>query len=117
MWAHSEEDNAAPKSRADVEKSYEIGRTIGDGNFAVVMECHHRSTNQNYAMKIIDKSKLKGKEDMLENEILIIKSLSHPNIVSLIEVFETDGCTCWVCSFWTKILIFRKWIYTVGCER
>ncbi|KAH0627206.1 hypothetical protein JD844_002683, partial [Phrynosoma platyrhinos] len=78
-------------SRADVEKCYEIGRTIGDGNFAVVMECHHRNTNQNYAMKIIDKSKLKGKEDMLENEILIIKSLSHPNIVSLIEVFETDA--------------------------
>ncbi|XP_061443045.1 serine/threonine-protein kinase DCLK3 isoform X1 [Rhineura floridana] len=78
-------------SRADVEKCYEIGRTIGDGNFAVVMECHHRSTDQNYAMKIIDKSKLKGKEDMLENEILIIKSLSHPNIVSLIEVFETDA--------------------------
>ncbi|XP_060637657.2 serine/threonine-protein kinase DCLK3 [Anolis sagrei] len=78
-------------SRADVEKCYKIGRTIGDGNFAVVMECHHRNTNQNYAMKIIDKSKLKGKEDMLDNEILIIKSLSHPNIVSLIEVFETDA--------------------------
>ncbi|XP_007437259.3 serine/threonine-protein kinase DCLK3 [Python bivittatus] len=78
-------------SRADVENCYEIGRTIGDGNFAVVMECHHRSTNQIYAMKIIDKSKLKGKEDMLENEILIIKSLSHPNIVSLIEVFETEA--------------------------
>lgn len=78
-------------SRADVESCYKIDRTIGDGNFAVVMECHHRSTNQNYAMKIIDKSKLKGKEDMLENEILIIKSLSHPNIVSLIEVFETDA--------------------------
>ncbi|XP_063160161.1 serine/threonine-protein kinase DCLK3 [Candoia aspera] len=78
-------------SRADVESCYEIGRTIGDGNFAVVMECHHQSTNQIYAMKIIDKSKLKGKEDMLENEILIIKSLSHPNIVSLIEVFETEA--------------------------
>ncbi|XP_053121751.1 serine/threonine-protein kinase DCLK3 [Hemicordylus capensis] len=78
-------------SRADVENCYKIGRTIGDGNFAVVMECHHHSTSQNYAMKIIDKSKLKGKEDMLENEILIIKSLSHPNIVSLIEVFETDA--------------------------
>uniref|UniRef100_A0A8D0BHX0 non-specific serine/threonine protein kinase n=1 Tax=Salvator merianae TaxID=96440 RepID=A0A8D0BHX0_SALMN len=78
-------------SRADVERHYEIGRTIGDGNFAVVRQCCHRSTNQNYAMKIIDKSKLKGKEDMLENEILIIRSLSHPNIVSLIEVFETDA--------------------------
>ncbi|XP_054847779.1 serine/threonine-protein kinase DCLK3 [Eublepharis macularius] len=77
------------QSRVDVESCYEIGRTIGDGNFAVVMECRHRSNSQNYAMKIIDKSKLKGKEDMLENEIVIIRSLSHPNIVSLIEVFET----------------------------
>ncbi|KAM3822268.1 serine/threonine-protein kinase DCLK3 isoform 1-T1 [Vipera latastei] len=83
-WSHN------VSSRADVENCYAIGRTIGDGNFAVVMECHHRSTNQIFAMKIIDKSKLKGKEDMLENEILIIKSLSHPNIVSLIEVFETE---------------------------
>uniref|UniRef100_A0ACB8FTW8 Uncharacterized protein n=2 Tax=Sphaerodactylus townsendi TaxID=933632 RepID=A0ACB8FTW8_9SAUR len=79
------------QSRSDVEKCYEIGKTIGDGNFAVVMECHHRSSSQNYAMKIVDKSKLKGKEDMLENEIVIIRSLTHPNIVSLIEVFETEA--------------------------
>uniref|UniRef100_A0A8C0C262 Protein kinase domain-containing protein n=1 Tax=Buteo japonicus TaxID=224669 RepID=A0A8C0C262_9AVES len=76
---------------ADVEKHYEIGRTIGDGNFAVVKECRHCDSNQIYAMKIVDKSKLKGKEDMMESEILIIRSLSHPNIVSLIEVYETEA--------------------------
>ncbi|NWQ75030.1 DCLK3 kinase, partial [Columbina picui] len=79
------------KSRTDVEKHYEIGRTIGDGNFAVVKECRHCDSNQIYAMKIVDKSKLKGKEDMMESEILIIRSLSHPNIVSLIEVYETEA--------------------------
>uniref|UniRef100_A0A8C8SL73 non-specific serine/threonine protein kinase n=1 Tax=Pelusios castaneus TaxID=367368 RepID=A0A8C8SL73_9SAUR len=78
-------------TRADVESYYEIGRTIGDGNFAIVKECRRCHTNQNYAMKIVDKSKLKGKEDMMENEILIIKSLSHPNIVSLIEVYDTEA--------------------------
>uniref|UniRef100_A0A8C8ASD8 non-specific serine/threonine protein kinase n=1 Tax=Otus sunia TaxID=257818 RepID=A0A8C8ASD8_9STRI len=81
----------AIKNRTDVEKHYEIGRTIGDGNFAVVKECRHCDTNQIYAMKIVDKSKLKGKEDMMESEILIIRSLSHPNIVSLIEVYETEA--------------------------
>ncbi|KAK2517095.1 hypothetical protein Q9233_013396 [Columba guinea] len=81
----------AIKSRTDVEKHYEIGRTIGDGNFAVVKECRHCDSNQIYAMKIVDKSKLKGKEDMMESEILIIRSLSHPNIVSLIEVYETEA--------------------------
>ncbi|NXD84585.1 DCLK3 kinase, partial [Halcyon senegalensis] len=79
------------KTRADVEKHYEIGRTIGDGNFAVVKECRHCDSNQIYAMKIVDKSKLKGKEDMMDSEILIIRSLSHPNIVSLIEVYETEA--------------------------
>ncbi|XP_030121073.2 serine/threonine-protein kinase DCLK3 [Taeniopygia guttata] len=81
----------AIKSRTDVEKHYEIGRTIGDGNFAVVKECRHCDSNQIYAMKIVDKSKLKEKEDMMESEILIIRSLSHPNIVSLIEVYETEA--------------------------
>ncbi|KAM6176942.1 serine/threonine-protein kinase DCLK3 [Erethizon dorsatum] len=75
---------------ADVEKHYETGRVIGDGNFAVVKECRHRETRQAYAMKIIDKSKLKGKEDIIDSEILIIQSLSHPNIVKLHEVYEME---------------------------
>ncbi|MBZ3888914.1 Serine/threonine-protein kinase DCLK3 [Sciurus carolinensis] len=75
---------------ANVEKHYEMGRVIGDGNFAVVKECRHRETRQAYAMKIIDKSKLKGKEDIVDSEILIIQSLSHPNIVKLYEVYETE---------------------------
>nr|XP_014346021.1 PREDICTED: serine/threonine-protein kinase DCLK3 [Latimeria chalumnae] len=74
----------------DLERYYKIGRTIGDGNFAIVKECRLLSTDCEYAMKIIDKSKLKGKEDMIENEISIIKSLSHPNIVSLIEEYESE---------------------------
>ncbi|XP_023368113.1 serine/threonine-protein kinase DCLK3 [Otolemur garnettii] len=76
---------------ADVEKHYETGRVLGDGNFAVVKECRHRATRQAYAMKIIDKARLKGKEDMVDSEILIIQSLSHPNIVKLHEVYETDS--------------------------
>ncbi|XP_004676695.2 PREDICTED: serine/threonine-protein kinase DCLK3 [Condylura cristata] len=75
---------------ADVEQHYDTGRVIGDGNFAVVKECRHRETGQAYAMKIIDKSKLKGKEDIVDSEILIIQSLSHPNIVKLHEVYETE---------------------------
>ncbi|KAM8758211.1 serine/threonine-protein kinase DCLK3 [Rhynchonycteris naso] len=76
---------------ASVEKQYETGRVIGDGNFAVVKECRHRETGQAFAMKIIDKSKLKGKEDMVDSEIFIIQSLSHSNIVKLHEVYETDA--------------------------
>ncbi|CAJ0960417.1 unnamed protein product, partial [Ranitomeya imitator] len=78
------------KDRMDLDKYYEIGRSIGDGNFAVVKECRLRKTNQEFAMKIIDKAKLVGKEDIIENEVRIIKLLSHPNIVKLLHDFETD---------------------------
>ncbi|XP_052045174.1 serine/threonine-protein kinase DCLK3 [Apodemus sylvaticus] len=76
---------------ADVEKHYDIGRVIGDGNFATVKECRHRETKQAYAMKIIDKSQLKGREDIVDSEILIIQSLFHPNIVKLHEVYEAEA--------------------------
>ncbi|XP_043834588.1 serine/threonine-protein kinase DCLK3 isoform X2 [Dromiciops gliroides] len=79
----------ADGSKANVEAHYEVGKVIGDGNFAVVKECRHLASQRAYAMKIIDKSKLKGKEDMVDSEIFIIRSLSHPNIVKLHEVYET----------------------------
>lgn len=78
------------KDYLDIQINYEIGRTIGDGNFAVVKECRFRKTNEEYAMKVIDKAKLIGKEDIIKNEVSIIKMLSHPNIVQLIDDFETD---------------------------
>uniref|UniRef100_UPI00398F6A69 serine/threonine-protein kinase DCLK3-like n=1 Tax=Pristiophorus japonicus TaxID=55135 RepID=UPI00398F6A69 len=80
-----------PKPQREIERSYEIGRTIGDGNFALVKECRLKNTEYEYAVKIIDKSKLKGKEIMIENEIAIVRSLSHPNIVRFIEEFESEG--------------------------
>nr|XP_044992963.1 serine/threonine-protein kinase DCLK3 [Jaculus jaculus]XP_044992964.1 serine/threonine-protein kinase DCLK3 [Jaculus jaculus] len=89
-WSSGRRLRAAGIAAADVEKRYETGRVIGDGNFAVVKECKHRDTRQTYAMKIIDKSKLKGKEDIVDSEISIIQSLSHPNIVKLHEVYETE---------------------------
>ena len=69
---------------------YELGRTLGDGNFAVVKMAKLKNTNQEFAMKVIDKPKLKGKEHMVENEIEIMKDCHHPNIVKLYEEYETS---------------------------
>ncbi|KAF5399210.1 Doublecortin like kinase 3, partial [Paragonimus heterotremus] len=74
-----------------LQKRYHIGRILGDGNFAVVRLARRRETGQLYAMKIIDKTKLKGKENMLQNEISIMHQCNHPNIVRLIEEFETPN--------------------------
>uniref|UniRef100_F7DFX7 non-specific serine/threonine protein kinase n=1 Tax=Monodelphis domestica TaxID=13616 RepID=F7DFX7_MONDO len=75
--------------RADVEAHYELGRVIGDGNFAVVKACRHMATQRDYAMKVINKAKLKGKEDVVDSEIAVLQRLCHPNIVQLHEVYET----------------------------
>ena len=43
-----------------------------------------------YALKVIDKSKLRNKEYMLENEIEILRVCNHQNIIKLKEQFESD---------------------------
>lgn len=42
-----------------------------------------RSTRCSFALKIIDKSKCKGKEHMIESEVDILRKVRHPNIVRL----------------------------------
>ncbi|XP_069120082.1 serine/threonine-protein kinase DCLK3-like isoform X2 [Argopecten irradians] len=68
---------------------YDLGKTLGDGNFAIVKQATLKNTKNDFAMKIIDKAKLKGKEHMVENEIEIMKDCHHPNIVKLYEEYET----------------------------
>jgi len=72
-----------------VTEQYEMGKVLGDGNFAVVHQCRQRDTGREFALKIIDKSKMRGKEAMIENEILITKACRHTNIVRLYEEYET----------------------------
>jgi doublecortin-like kinase 3 len=68
---------------------FEVGKKLGDGNFAIVKQCQNKETKKEFAMKVIDKAKLKGKEHMIENEIEIMKKCNQPNIVRLFEEFET----------------------------
>ncbi|CAF0720598.1 unnamed protein product [Rotaria sp. Silwood1] len=68
---------------------YELGKKMGDGNFAVVHRSKLRGTDREYAIKIIDKSKMKGKEYMLDHEINIMYMCNHPNLIRLFEDYET----------------------------
>ena len=80
-----EDSYTAPK---DISSKYMVGDIIGDGNFAVVRRCKSRKTKQEFALKIIDKSKCQGKEHMIESEIAILTLVSHPHIIELLEVFD-----------------------------
>ncbi|XP_078593006.1 serine/threonine-protein kinase SIK3-like isoform X1 [Branchiostoma floridae x Branchiostoma japonicum] len=70
---------------------YEIERTIGKGNFAVVKLASHIITKTKVAIKIIDKTHLD--EDNLKKifrEIEIMKQVKHPHIIRLYQVYETE---------------------------
>lgn len=90
------------EKQPSIEDKYVIKELLGTGAFSEVRLCEHRETGQAFAVKIIDKKALKGKEDSLENEIRVLKRFSakrqendpdrtwftHPNIVQLFETFE-----------------------------
>lgn len=48
-----------------------------------------RVAYKEYALKIIDKSKCAGKEHMIENEVAILRSVQHPNIIRLVAEHDT----------------------------
>jgi calcium/calmodulin-dependent protein kinase I len=62
---------------------------LGKGAFSQVRLAESKdSPGTFYAIKVIDKKKLKGKEEPLKNEIRALRRLHHPNIVELYEVYE-----------------------------
>ncbi|XP_039977795.1 serine/threonine-protein kinase DCLK3 [Xiphias gladius] len=76
---------------SDIERCYEIGRVVGDGNFAVVRECRRRDSRQTLAVKIVERSKLIGREHMMQNELSLLGSLCHPRIVRLFAHHHTHA--------------------------
>mmetsp|Transcript_81925 Transcript_81925/g.227133 ORF Transcript_81925/g.227133 Transcript_81925/m.227133 type:complete len:475 (-) Transcript_81925:278-1702(-) len=71
-----------------IDQYYEVEKmTIGEGSYGQVTKGTDRSTGQVRAIKAIDTSKIPDTR-RFENEVAIQKSLDHPNIVKLYEVFK-----------------------------
>lgn len=70
---------------------YELGKTLGTGNFSKVKVGTDAETGETWAIKIIDKEQLAKErmEEQLKREIAVMKMLKHPNIVQLKEVMQT----------------------------
>ena len=81
---------------------YEQISHIGGGKFAEVYDSRHKITRKLCAVKKINKIKLNAKEKhFLRNELLIISMISHPNLVDMLEFFES-----------------KRWIYiSMECVR
>ncbi|XP_070493168.1 calcium/calmodulin-dependent protein kinase type 1 isoform X2 [Chironomus tepperi] len=77
------------KQIINIEDKYHLRQVLGNGAFSEVRLGESKENpGQLFAVKIIDKKALKGKEDSLENEIKVLRRLTHPNIVQLLETYE-----------------------------
>ncbi|XP_063828735.1 serine/threonine-protein kinase SIK2-like [Ostrinia nubilalis] len=86
---------------------YDIERTIGKGNFAVVKLARHRITKTEVAIKIIDKSQLDASNlQKVYREVDIMKRLDHPHIIKLYQVMETKNMIYIVSEYASKGEIF-----------
>ncbi|KAE9216324.1 hypothetical protein PF002_g17113 [Phytophthora fragariae] len=70
---------------------YKLGRKLGSGAFSVVHIATHRETRKQVAVKCIAKASL-GPQDVhsLKQEVEVMSSLNHPNIVPLLDYFEEN---------------------------
>ncbi|CAH9129593.1 unnamed protein product [Cuscuta epithymum] len=70
---------------------YELGRTLGEGNFGKVKFARHLDSGQPFAVKILEKSRITDLQinDQIKREIGTLKLLKHPNVVRLHEVLAS----------------------------
>ncbi|KAL3351225.1 hypothetical protein AABB24_019698 [Solanum stoloniferum] len=70
---------------------YELGRTLGEGNFGKVKFAKHTDSAQSFAIKILEKNRIQDLRitDQIKREIRTLKVLKHPNVVRLYEVLAS----------------------------
>lgn len=78
---------------------WKLGRTLGRGATGRVLLGVNSSTGQKAAVKVVSKSELNDEYDKpskgglpygIEREIIIMKLLTHPNVLRLYDVWETS---------------------------
>jgi hypothetical protein len=71
---------------------YSKEKVLGNGSYGIVYLVKNKQLNKYFAMKTIkkkDKNK-KLENTSLNNEIKILKSLDHPNILKITDFYETN---------------------------
>ncbi|KAJ3169647.1 hypothetical protein HDU88_000838 [Geranomyces variabilis] len=103
-------------------RKYDLGSTLGTGAFSEVRLGTERANGNKYAVKIIDKSKCKGKEGMIDTEVRILQKVRHENIIQMFEMYENETKICLVMELVTGGELFddivKRGRYTeVDCAR
>ena len=80
------------RAKSDFSKNYKIIKNLGSGTYSSVELVKNLISGEQRAMKGIKiKNKLSNKEEQeIINEIFILKSLDHPNIIKIFEFYKNE---------------------------
>uniref|UniRef100_J3KXH2 non-specific serine/threonine protein kinase n=1 Tax=Oryza brachyantha TaxID=4533 RepID=J3KXH2_ORYBR len=70
---------------------FEVGKLLGQGNFAKVYHARNAATGEEVAIKVMEKEKIfkSGLTAHIKREIAVLRRVRHPHIVQLYEVMAT----------------------------
>ena len=76
---------------SDIHKYYEFKQNLGSGNFGIVkLGISKLGNKQKVAIKSVLLERVKSDLQNLQRELTILKSVDHPNIIKLYEVFQDE---------------------------
>ena len=88
------------KRYGSINEDYEFEKELGKGAYGNVYKATHRLMKKSRAIKRIPKSKIKN-FDRFINEVSTLRTLDHPNIVKLFELYEGTHDVYLVQELWT----------------
>ena len=75
-------------------EKYVVGMLVAEGNYAIVKQCKEKASNRHFVLRVINKAKVFWQEDLVNNELKIMKSLRHENILQVVDDWETSDEIC-----------------------
>nr|GMD00537.1 CBL-interacting protein kinase 18-like [Ipomoea batatas] len=105
-----ETERKMEKRRNVLMQKYEVGRVLGQGNFAKVYHGRDIKSGQSVAIKVINKEKVMITDmvNQTKREISVMGLIKHPNIVQLYEVMATKSKIFLVLEFVKGGELFNK---------
>jgi len=95
--SHLQSATYVKQAKGRLRDNYKIGKMLGQGGFGEVRLCRHITTKEERAVKYLNKEKL-TKEDkaLIMNEVHVLSTMDHPNIVRLFEFYDEPKYYCLV---------------------
>lgn len=89
-------------------REFDLMSLIGSGAFSQVFSAVHRESKYNYAIKMVDYSKISEiDQENIQKEVQAHKLMNHKNIVSLFDYFKEDNVVYFIMELCQKDNLFR----------